>query len=83
MAQPAFTIGIEEGYLLVDRDTCALVEAPEVIAMEPASAAAGAIPPPLTYSPATMGGEGEIKCLLVAATNPSDGPRRRREEKSR
>ena len=31
MAQPAFTIGIEEEYLLVDSDTCALVEAPEAL----------------------------------------------------
>ncbi|WP_121631808.1 carboxylate-amine ligase [Tropicibacter alexandrii] len=29
MREPDFTIGIEEEYLLVDRDTCALVEAPE------------------------------------------------------
>ena len=29
MTEPAFTLGIEEEYLLVDRESCALVEAPE------------------------------------------------------
>ncbi|MBV7392919.1 carboxylate-amine ligase [Mameliella sediminis] len=29
MAEPPFSIGIEEEYLLVDRETCALVEAPD------------------------------------------------------
>lgn len=31
MSEPAFTLGIEEEYLLVDRETCALVEAPEAL----------------------------------------------------
>jgi len=31
MEDPAFTIGIEEEYLLVDNNTCALVEAPETL----------------------------------------------------
>ncbi len=34
MTEPAFTIGIEEEYLLVDRSTCALIEAPPALMAE-------------------------------------------------
>ncbi len=45
MTEPPFTIGIEEEYLLVDLETCALAEAPEALMAECSEALAGQVSP--------------------------------------
>jgi carboxylate-amine ligase len=58
MDEPAFTIGIEEEYLLVDVETCALARAPEALMAECAEALEGQVSPEF------------LQCQIEVGTRP-------------
>src|SRR6056297_3013875 len=61
MAEPAFTIGIEEEYLLVDRETLALVEAPEALMADCAAELEDQVSPEF------------LQCQIEVGTRPCAG----------
>ncbi|SMX35957.1 carboxylate-amine ligase [Maliponia aquimaris] len=68
MADPAFSIGIEEEYLLVDRETCALVEAPEGLMQACAAELEGQVSPEF------------LQCQIEIGTRPCAGVAEARED---
>lgn len=58
--EPAFTIGIEEEYLLVDRETCALAHAPEALMADCAEALEGQVSPEF------------LQCQIEVGTKPHE-----------
>ena len=56
--EPAFTLGIEEEYLLVDPDTCALARAPEALMAECTEALEGQVSPEF------------LQCQIEVGTRP-------------
>lgn len=61
MAEPPFSIGIEEEYLLVDRDSCALVEAPDGLMAACAAELEGQVSPEF------------LQCQIEIGTRPCAG----------
>ncbi|SRR6056297_192206 len=61
MSEPPFTIGIEEEYLLVDVETCALVEAPEGLMEACAAELEGQVSPEF------------LQCQIEIGTRPCTG----------
>ncbi|MBY6119303.1 carboxylate-amine ligase [Mameliella alba] len=68
MTEPPFSIGIEEEYLLVDRETCALVEAPDGLMEACAAELEGQVSPEF------------LQCQIEIGTRPCAGVAEAREE---
>ena len=68
MSEPPFSIGIEEEYLLVDKQTCALVEAPEGLMAECAAELEGQVSPEF------------LQCQIEIGTRPCAGVVEARED---
>ncbi|WP_305972363.1 MULTISPECIES: carboxylate-amine ligase [unclassified Mameliella] len=68
MTEPPFSIGIEEEYLLVDRETCALVEAPDGLMEACAAELEGQVSPEF------------LQCQIEIGTRPCTGVAEAREE---
>jgi carboxylate-amine ligase len=68
MTEPPFSIGIEEEYLLVDRDSCALVEAPEGLMAACVAELEGQVSPEF------------LQCQIEIGTRPCAGVTEARED---
>ncbi|MBW4983889.1 carboxylate-amine ligase [Mameliella sp. CS4] len=68
MTEPPFSIGIEEEYLLVDRETCALVEAPDGLMEACAAELEGQVSPEF------------LQCQIEIGTRPCPGVAEARED---
>ncbi|WP_300434122.1 carboxylate-amine ligase [uncultured Mameliella sp.] len=68
MTEPPFSIGIEEEYLLVDRETCALVEAPDGLMEACAAELEGQVSPEF------------LQCQIEIGTRPCAGVAEARED---
>ncbi len=68
MTEPPFSIGIEEEYLLVDRETCALVEAPEGLMEACVAELEGQVSPEF------------LQCQIEIGTRPCAGVAEARED---
>ncbi|WP_420325060.1 carboxylate-amine ligase [Mameliella sp.] len=68
MTEPPFSIGIEEEYLLVDRETCALVEAPDGLMEACAAELEGQVSPEF------------LQCQIEIGTRPCTSVAEAREE---